>query len=105
MRKFSQSLIAALACSCAVLPFAAQSQDKAIRIGVVMPISGPGSYFGVMGREGIDLAMEQYEASISRRLARGGAADRLDAGGSDRVPDAYRQSIARYYQSLAKLKK
>jgi branched-chain amino acid transport system substrate-binding protein len=24
-----------------------------------MPISGPGSYFGVMGREGIDLAMEQ----------------------------------------------
>jgi branched-chain amino acid transport system substrate-binding protein len=59
MRKFSQSLIAALACSCAVLPFAAQSQDKAIRIGVVMPISGPGSYFGVMGREGIDLAMEQ----------------------------------------------
>jgi branched-chain amino acid transport system substrate-binding protein len=59
MRKFSQSLIAALACSCAVLPFAAQAQDKVIRIGVVMPISGPGSYFGVMGREGIDLAMEQ----------------------------------------------
>jgi hypothetical protein len=56
-------------------------------------------------RRDIDLAMEQYEASISRRLARGGAADRLDAGGSDRVPDAYRQSIARYYQSLAKLKK
>jgi branched-chain amino acid transport system substrate-binding protein len=59
MRKFSQSLIAALACSCAVLPFTAQAQDKVIRIGVVMPISGPGSYFGVMGREGIDLAMEQ----------------------------------------------
>src|SRR3954467_10213273 len=25
----------------------------------MMPISGPGSYFGVMGKEGIDLAMEQ----------------------------------------------
>ena len=36
----------------------AQAQDRVIRIGVVMPISGPGSYFGVMGKEGIDLAME-----------------------------------------------
>ena len=26
-----------------------QAQDKVIRIGVLMPISGPGSYFGVMG--------------------------------------------------------
>jgi hypothetical protein len=48
--------------------------------------------------------MERYEASLSQRL-RNAPVDRLDAGGSDRVPDAYRQSIARYYQSLAKLKK
>jgi branched-chain amino acid transport system substrate-binding protein len=41
------------------VPFAAQAQDKVIRIGVLMPISGPGSYFGVMGKEGIDLALEQ----------------------------------------------
>ena len=26
---------------------------------MLMPISGPGSYFGVMGKEGIDLALEQ----------------------------------------------
>ncbi len=61
MKQLTKSVVAALACSfaCAVVPFAAQAQDKVIRIGVVMPISGPGSYFGVMGREGIDLAMEQ----------------------------------------------
>lgn len=61
MKHAFRSVIAALACSAAgaALPFAAQAQDKVIRIGVVMPISGPGSYFGVMGKEGIDLAMEQ----------------------------------------------
>jgi len=37
----------------------AQSQEKVIRIGLLYPISGPGSYFGVMGREGTDLAIEQ----------------------------------------------
>ena len=55
-------------------------------------------------RKDIDLAMERYEASTSRRLGRGDASGRLDAGGSDRVPDAYRESIARYYQSLARQK-
>ena len=36
-----------------------QAQEKTIRIGLLYPISGPGSYFGVMGREGTDLAIEQ----------------------------------------------
>ena len=36
-----------------------QAQEKTIRIGLLYPISGPGSYFGVMGREGPDLAIEQ----------------------------------------------
>ncbi len=56
-----KSVAAALACGIvsAVVPLAAQAQERVIRIGVVMPISGPGSYFGVMGKEGIDLAMEQ----------------------------------------------
>jgi len=48
---------AIFAFACAV--FGAQAQEKVIRIGVLMPISGPGSYFGVMGKEGIDLALEQ----------------------------------------------
>jgi len=30
--------------------------------------------------------------------------DRFSAGGSDRVPDAYRQLIAKYFESLAKKK-
>jgi branched-chain amino acid transport system substrate-binding protein len=61
MNQASRSLAAALACSIAsaLVAFSAQAQDRSIRIGVVMPISGPGSYFGVMGKEGIDLAMEQ----------------------------------------------
>ena len=59
-----------LALKTAVLAFAfaalgAQAQDRAIRIGVLMPISGPGSYFGVMGKEGIDLALEQFKGSVS----------------------------------------
>jgi branched-chain amino acid transport system substrate-binding protein len=37
----------------------ARAQDKVIRIGALLPISGPGSYFGVQDRQGIDLAIEQ----------------------------------------------
>ena len=37
----------------------AHAQDKVIRVGVLMPISGPASYFGVQGKQGIDLALEQ----------------------------------------------
>ena len=35
------------------------AQEKVIRISILSPISGPGSYFGVMGRQGADLAIEQ----------------------------------------------
>lgn len=60
MKHAFRSVAAVLACSLAAyVPFAAQAQDKVIRVGVLMPISGPGSYFGVMGKEGIDLALEQ----------------------------------------------
>ena len=55
MKQLMKGMTVALACAAAI-PLAAQAQDKVIRIGVVMPISGPGSYFGVMGKEGIDLA-------------------------------------------------
>ena len=53
---FMKHVLAALAF---FIAFTAQAQDRVIRIGVLMPISGPGSYFGVMGKEGIDLALEQ----------------------------------------------
>ena len=56
MKPLLRTVVAALA---AVIAFSASAQDRVIRIGVLMPISGPGSYFGVMGKEGIELAMEQ----------------------------------------------
>src|SRR4051812_44354674 len=47
------------------LVFSSLAQSQEIRIGVLMPISGPGSYFGVMGREGIDLALEQLKSQAN----------------------------------------
>src|ERR1041384_6266943 len=54
---------AALVCAAAALSFATFAQDKVIRIGVLMPISGPGSYFGVQDKEGMELALEQLKHS------------------------------------------
>jgi branched-chain amino acid transport system substrate-binding protein len=45
------------------LSFNIKAQE--MRIGVLMPISGPGSYFGVMGKEGIDLALEQLKSNVN----------------------------------------
>ena len=56
-------------------------------------------------RRDIDLALERYDSAVSDRLARKLSDDRLSAGASDRVPDAYRELIARYYESLAKRKR
>jgi hypothetical protein len=55
-------------------------------------------------RRSLDTALEKYEASVSDRLSRKRPDDRFSAGGSDRVPDAYRQLIAKYFESLAKKK-
>jgi branched-chain amino acid transport system substrate-binding protein len=43
----------------------ATAQDRVIRIGVAMPISGPGSYFGVMDKEGMELALEQLKGGVN----------------------------------------
>jgi branched-chain amino acid transport system substrate-binding protein len=56
LKAVTRSVVAA-AVACTAL--AALAQDKVIRVGVMTPISGPGSYFGVMGHQGIDLALEQ----------------------------------------------
>src|SRR6201992_3513208 len=37
----------------------ARAEDKVIKIGALLPISGPGSYFGVQDKQGIELAIEQ----------------------------------------------
>ena len=56
-------------------------------------------------RKDIDNALERTEAAVSARLAKQNAQDRLNAGGSDRAPDAYRRLISRYYESLASIRK
>jgi len=55
-------------------------------------------------RKNLDTELEKYEASLSDRLSRAKSDERFSAGGSDRVPDAYSQLIARYFESLAKKK-
>jgi hypothetical protein len=55
-------------------------------------------------RKDVDSALERYERSVVARAARKGLEDRLSGGGSDRVPEAYRKLIARYYESLARKK-
>ena len=42
---------------------AALAQDKTIKIGALLPISGPGAYFGVQDKQGIELALEQLNKS------------------------------------------
>jgi len=37
----------------------ANAQDKTIKIGALLPISGPGSYFGAQDKQGVELALEQ----------------------------------------------
>jgi hypothetical protein len=56
-------------------------------------------------KKDIDQALERYETAVSQRLSKKLAEDRLSAGGSERVPDAYSRLIARYYESLAKTRK
>src|SRR5258708_66147 len=37
----------------------ANAQDKTIKIGALLPVSGPGSYFGAQDKQGVELALEQ----------------------------------------------
>src|SRR4029450_3306999 len=37
----------------------ALAADKVIKIGALLPISGPGSYFGAQDKQGVELALEQ----------------------------------------------
>ncbi|HYL23516.1 MAG TPA: ABC transporter substrate-binding protein [Burkholderiales bacterium] len=55
----------ALACAMVLASIATFAQERVLRIGVAMPISGPGSYFGVMDKEGIELALEQLKGGVN----------------------------------------
>ena len=55
----------ALACAAMAACVAAFAQDKVVRIGMLMPISGPASYFGVQDKEGVELALEQLKGTVN----------------------------------------
>src|SRR5215831_20467267 len=92
MRKLS-SLLIALGTSIGLMATAPASlaQDKTIKIGGLLPISGPGAYFGAQDKQGVELALEelnkagvngykfaiQYEDSACSPLPASQAAKRL----------------------------
>ncbi|HMK79565.1 MAG TPA: ABC transporter substrate-binding protein [Xanthobacteraceae bacterium] len=75
----------------ALLAAPAWAQEKVIKIGALLPISGPGSYFGAQDKQGIELALDalnqsgvagykftiQYEDSACAPLPASQAAKRL----------------------------
>ena len=59
MTRHSILLSAAVACLTLLGAGAACAQDRVIRIGGLFAMSGPGSYFGVQDKQGIELAIEE----------------------------------------------
>ena len=53
-------------------------------------------------RKDVALALEQVESSLAQKLSERESKDRLNAGGDDRAPAEYAESVSRYYRSLAK---
>jgi hypothetical protein len=56
-------------------------------------------------RRDVALALERYEQALSDELARKIIADRMNAGASVEMPEAYRALVARYFEALARKKK
>src|SRR3989449_10447854 len=67
MQQPSSSLrLAAVAIACAISAGASGTllaADQVIKIGALLPMSGPGSYFGAQDKQGIELALEQLNKS------------------------------------------
>ena len=59
MRRPSAAFALGLAALLLAAATAARAEDKVIRIGGLFPMSGPGSYFGVQDKQGIELALEE----------------------------------------------
>jgi hypothetical protein len=55
-------------------------------------------------RRDVHLALERLEASLSERLTEARLRDRLTTASDDRLPEAYRDLVARYYELLARKK-
>ncbi len=59
MRKTSLCIAVAAIFGLSVATSCAYAQDKLIKIGGLFPMSGPGSYFGVQDKQGIELALAE----------------------------------------------
>ena len=57
--QFATRSIALAALVTALIGGSASAQDKFIKIGGLLPISGPGAYFGVQDKQGVELAIEE----------------------------------------------
>jgi hypothetical protein len=53
----------------------------------------------------VSKALERAEGTVAGKLSNALAKDRLRAGGSERVPDAYRSRVSNYFESIAIKKK
>ena len=62
---FQKLTLGAIAATLLIACTAQQSwaADKIIKIGALLPMSGPASYFGVGDQQGANLALEQLNAS------------------------------------------
>ena len=49
----------AIAAALVVTSTAVRAEDQIIKIGALLPMSGPGSYFGAQDRQGIELALDE----------------------------------------------
>jgi branched-chain amino acid transport system substrate-binding protein len=50
-------------CAIAVATTSSLAADQVIKIGGLLPMSGPGSYFGAQDKQGVELALEQINKS------------------------------------------
>ncbi len=57
--------VSALGLMASVALSGASAQDKTIKIGALLPTSGPGAYFGAQDKQGIELALEQLNKTVS----------------------------------------
>ena len=53
----------------------------------------------------MEIALEKAESSLATQLREQESKDRLNAGATQVVPDAYRRLVDKYYRALASKKK
>jgi branched-chain amino acid transport system substrate-binding protein len=63
--RFCRFTAGAIAALLVFAPLPVRAQDKIIKIGALLPMSGPGSYFGVQDRQGIELALDEIKSSVA----------------------------------------